>query len=206
MRARQNSGELANLLAECQSMGNRSDPLGARIGANIRALRGARGLTQQTLAKLAGLPRATWQHLESGAANPTVSVLHKVALALQISVEELISPPRAACRYYAAGALPVNRRGPITIAHLLPDHIPGVMIDRMELPPRSAMAGVPHTDGTREYLTCEAGELGLTVAGEKWTLRRGDVVVFRGDQKHGYSNAGSKTAVGYSVILLATGV
>jgi quercetin dioxygenase-like cupin family protein len=67
------------------------------------------------------------------------------------------------------------------------------------------MAGVPHTDGTREYLTCEAGELGLTVAGEKWTLRRGDVVVFRGDQKHGYSNAGSKTAVGYSVVLLATG-
>ena len=182
------------------------DPLGDRIGANIRELRSARGLTQQQLAKLAGLPRATWQHLESGAANPTVSVLHKVALALQVSVEELISPPRAACRFYAAGTLPTKTRGPITIAHLLPDHIPGVMIDRMELPPKSAMAGVPHTDGTREYLTCETGELGLTVAGEKWTLRPGDVVVFRGDQKHGYSNAGSKTAVGYSVILLATGI
>jgi transcriptional regulator with XRE-family HTH domain len=187
-----------------QEHGN--DPLGDRIGANIRELRAARGLTQQQLAKLAGLPRATWQHLESGAANPTVSVLHKVALALQVSVEELISPPRAACRFYAAGSLPVKTRGLVTIAHLLPDHIPGVMIDRMELPPRSAMAGVPHTDGTREYLTCETGELGLTVAGEKWTLRRGDVVVFRGDQKHGYSNAGSKPAVGYSVILLATGI
>ena len=75
----------------------------------------------------------------------------------------------------------------------------------MELPPQRAMAGVPHTDGTREYLTCESGELVLTVAGEKWTLRRGDVVVFRGDQKHGYANAGPKTAVGYSVVLLATG-
>jgi DNA-binding XRE family transcriptional regulator/quercetin dioxygenase-like cupin family protein len=181
------------------------DPLGERIAANIRELRAARGLTQLKLAKLAGLPRATWQHLESGAANPTVSVLHKVALALQISVEELISPPRAACRFYAAGTLPVKTRGPVTIAHLLPDAIPGVMIDRVELPPRSAIAGVPHTDNTREYLTCESGELGLTVAGEKWTLRRGDVVVFRGDQKHGYSNAGGKTAVGYSVVLLATG-
>jgi len=181
------------------------EPLGERIATNIRELRAARSLTQQQMAKLSGLPRATWQHLESGAANPTVSVLHKVALALQISVEELISPPRAACRFYAAGSLPTKTRGPVTIAHLLPDHIPGVMIDRLELPPRSAIAGVPHTDGTREYLTCETGELQLTVAGEKWTLHRGDVVVFRGDQKHGYSNAGSKTAVGYSVVLLATG-
>jgi transcriptional regulator with XRE-family HTH domain len=181
-----------------------SEPLGDRIGANIRALRAARGLTQQQMARLSGLPRATWQHLEAGAGNPTVSVLHKVALALQVSVEELISPPRAACRFYPAGALPTRRRGPVSLAQLLPDHIPGVMIERMALPPRSAIAGVPHTQGTREYLTCEAGELLLTVSGERWTLRAGDVVVFRGDQKHGYSNSGSKSAVGYSVVLLAS--
>ena len=180
--------------------------MGGRVGDNIRELRMGRGLSQQQMAKLSGLPRATWQHLESGGANPTLSVLHKVALALQVSVEELISPPRAACRFYAAGSLPTKSRGPITIASLLPDAIPGVMIERMALPPKSAMAGVPHTDGTREYLTCESGELGLTVAGEKWLLRPGDVVVFRGDQKHGYSNAGPKTAIGYSVILLATGI
>src|SRR5438128_9983554 len=106
------------------------DPLGERIAANIRELRTARALTQQKLAKLAGLPRATWQHLESGAANPTVSVLHKVALALQISVEELISPPRAALRFYAAGTLPVKARGPVTIAHLLPDTVPGTLTTR----------------------------------------------------------------------------
>jgi hypothetical protein len=28
-------------------------------------------------------------------------------------------------------------------------------------------------------------------------------VVFRGDQKHSYENPGMKTAVGYSVVLLA---
>jgi transcriptional regulator with XRE-family HTH domain len=179
------------------------EPLGERIAANIRSLRGTRGLTQQQMARLSGLPRATWQNLESGGANPTLSVLHKVALALQVTVEELISPPRAACRFYAAGSLPLKTRGQVTIAHLLPDHIPGVLIDRMELPPRSAFAGVPHTDGTREYLTCETGELTLTAAGERWVLRPGDVVVFRGDQKHGYSNPGSKIAVGYSVVLLA---
>jgi quercetin dioxygenase-like cupin family protein/DNA-binding XRE family transcriptional regulator len=163
----------------------------------------ARGQTQQQMAKLSGLPRATWQHLESGSANPTVSVLHKVALALQVSVEELISPPRAACRFYGAGVLPKKTRGACTLSRLLPDEIPGMTLERMELPPRAAIAGVPHTAGTREYLTCESGELTLTVAGEQWTLRPGDVVVFRGDQKHGYSNPAAKTAVGYSFVLLA---
>lgn len=182
-----------------------SAPLGDRIGDNIRELRQARGLSQQQMAKLSGLPRATWQHLESGGANPTVSVLHKVALALQISVEELISPPRAACRFYAAGTLSHKRRGQVTLTQLLPDTIPGVSIERMELPARAAMSGIPHTHGTREYLTCETGELRLSVAGQSWTLHAGDVVVFRGDQKHGYSNPGAKSAVGYSVVLLATG-
>ena len=99
------------------------DPLGDRIGANIRELRAARGLTQQQLAKLAGLPRATWQHLESGAANPTVSVLHKVALALQVSVEELISTAARRlpllCRRLAAGqdAGPGHHRPPVARPH-----------------------------------------------------------------------------------------
>ena len=49
--------------------------LGDRVARNVKQLREARGLTQQQMAKLAGLPRATWTHLESGAANPTLGVL-----------------------------------------------------------------------------------------------------------------------------------
>jgi XRE family transcriptional regulator, regulator of sulfur utilization len=65
------------------------------------------------------------------------------------------------------------------------------------------MTGVPHTPGTREYLTCEAGELLLVVSGERWTLSPGDVAVFRGDQRHSYQNLGKRPAVGYSVVVLA---
>ena len=86
---------------------------------------------------------------------------------------------------------------------LLPDAIPGMMIDRMEIPAQGRMTGVPHMPGTREYLTCESGEIRLAVAGEQWTLGPGDVVVFRGDQRHSYANPGSRAAVGYSVVLLA---
>jgi quercetin dioxygenase-like cupin family protein len=57
--------------------------------------------------------------------------------------------------------------------------------------------------GTREYLTCESGQIVLSVAGESFTLGPGEVVVFRGDQRHSYHNPGPRSAVGYSVVLLA---
>jgi quercetin dioxygenase-like cupin family protein len=78
-----------------------------------------------------------------------------------------------------------------------------MLIERMELPPRSTLTGVPHTAGTREYLTCERGAIVLAASGDRWTLATGDVVVFRGDQRHAYSNPGASTAVGYSVVVLA---
>ena len=73
----------------------------------------------------------------------------------------------------------------------------------MELPRGASMTGVPHTPGTREYLTVEAGEVELSAAGESWQLGRGELVVFRGDQKHGYRNVGRTTAVAYSVVLFS---
>jgi quercetin dioxygenase-like cupin family protein len=59
--------------------------------------------------------------------------------------------------------------------------------------------------GTREYLACETGQVELLVSGEKYELTAGDVVVFRGDQKHAYANRSAKVAVAYSAIVLGPG-
>lgn len=179
------------------------DNVSSNLGHNIKKLREARGLTQQQLAKISGVPRPTWANLETGAANPTLAVLVKVAAALQVSIEELIGPPRASCRFYAADSLPKKLRGNASVGKILPDKVPGLDIDRMELAPGAAFRGVPHTAGTREYLTCELGEIELQVGGESWRLRPGDVVVFRGDQSHGYHNPTRGRAVAYSVVALA---
>lgn len=177
-----------------------------RLGLNVKQLREARGLTQEQLAKIAGVPRATWSNLESGAANPTLSVLRRAAVALQVSIEELLSAPRAAARHYPKDTLPTRTPGQALVRKLLPDALPGMEIDRLEIAPRGRMTGVPHTPGTREYLTCEAGEIELVVAGERWVVRPGDVVVFRGDQRHSYHNPGERKAIGYSVVMLARGL
>jgi transcriptional regulator with XRE-family HTH domain len=178
--------------------------LSGRLGANLVQLRESRGLTQEQIAKLAGVPRATWANLESGAANPTLAVLYRVAQALQVPLEELIATPRAAVAHYKAGTLPERERGHgVRVRKLLPDPIPGMEIDRLELKPQSRMTGIPHTPGTREYLMCEEGKIELTAAGETFLLAAGDVVAFRGDQKHAYANHERVRAIGYSVVVIA---
>jgi quercetin dioxygenase-like cupin family protein len=155
------------------------------------------------MAKLSGVPRPTWANLESGQANPTIAVLARVADALQVRIEELIGPPKATAKLYGADSLPVRRRGDVVIRKLLPESLPGLEIERMELPPGGQMVGIPHTQGTREYLTCEHGAIALTVSGKTWQLGPGDVVVFRGDQRHSYRNPGRGVTVAYSVVAFA---
>ena len=87
-----------------------SEKLAARLAHNMRQLRQARGVTQQQMAKLSSLPRATWANLESGGANPTLAVLHSVAVALQVPLEELIAAPRA------------EVKGPLLVAQQLDTH------------------------------------------------------------------------------------
>lgn len=175
----------------------------AHLGENLRSLRTARGLSQQRAAAAAGIPRATWATLETGSANPTLGVLVRVAAALQVRIEELIQPPRPHGRLYRGADLPVRRRRGATLRDLLPEKLPCAEIGRIELPPGAAFTGVPHTPGTREYLTCESGALVLATGGEQFRLGPRDVVVFAGDQRHSYRNPGRIPAIGYSVVLLA---
>lgn len=184
------------------------DEIGATLGRNLtrnlRYLRGQRGVTQARLAKQADIPRSTLATLETGDGNPTLSVLAKLSLALQVSIEELLSTPRAQCQLFPRGSLRTRTRarGKASVARLLPDAVPGMEIERMELAPGARLTGVPHRPGTREYLCCERGNIVLWAAGERFDLGPGDVAAFQGDQRHSYSNEGLAAAVGFSVVAL----
>jgi transcriptional regulator with XRE-family HTH domain len=176
----------------------------SNLASNVRRLREARGLSQQQISKVAGIPRPTWASLESGVANPTLAVLARAAAALQVSIEELIGPPRTAARRFAAAELRSRKRQGATIRALLPESIPGLDISRMELEPGGQFGGIPHTAGTREYLTCESGRIELVASGERWELGPGDALVFRGDQRHSYRNLDPRRpALAISVVCFA---
>ena len=165
------------------------DDIKRNLAVNVKRLRTAHNMSQQQIAELSGLPRPTWASLESGAANPTLTVLVKVAQALQVSIDELTGTPRNEVEHVPADKVRTRRRQDATITPLVPDALPGLEISRMEIDAGGRMAGIPHTRGTREYLTCERGRIELIAAGQRWLLEQGDILVFRGDQRHTYRNA-----------------
>jgi transcriptional regulator with XRE-family HTH domain len=179
------------------------DIASSNLAQNMRDLRAARNLSQVALARMAGIPRPTVANLESGSANPTLSVLLRLANTLQVLIEELIAPPRGTGRLVRSEDLHQRTIGRVSIRKPLPDPMPGLEIERMEMPPNDHLVGLPHTRGTREYLICESGSMVLTAGGSRWTLSTGDVLVFRGDQRHSYHNPGTIPAIAYSFVCLA---
>ena len=79
------------------------------LARNLASLRHTRSLTQGALAKAAGVPRSTIATLESGAGNPSLAVLVKVASALGVPIDELLASPRAWVRCWRAAEVPVHQ-------------------------------------------------------------------------------------------------
>ena len=175
------------------------------LADNIRRLRESRNLSQQQLANMSGIPRPTWASLETGSANPTLAVLSKAANALNGSIEELVGPPRSEFQFIAAANVRERRRQDAKVRPLVAEAIPGLEISRTELSPGGRMIGVPHKEGTREYLTCERGKVELVAGGEHHLLNEGDMLVFRGDQRHSYINPDKRRkSISVSVVCFAT--
>lgn len=61
-----------------------------RLGRNIRRLRVELGYSQEVLADEADIHRTYISDLERGARNPTISVVAKIAEALQVSAGTLL--------------------------------------------------------------------------------------------------------------------
>lgn len=62
------------------------------VGRNVRAVRQARGMTQEQLAEKSGFSQQYISDLERGRRNPTVVSLYELALALKSTPIELLQP------------------------------------------------------------------------------------------------------------------
>ncbi len=186
-------------------MANELDSVSKHLAQNIESLRKKRQLTQAQLSRQAGLPRSTLTYLESGEGNPSLLNLVKIAGALQVSIEELLAAPRASYTLVKAEDVVTSVRGQggVRVFNLLPDPIPGMHFDRMELEAGARMPGVPHVNGTKEYMLCLTGEITVKLAAGTFRVGKGDVFAFPGDQPHSYQNSGNGKAVGVSVVVIA---
>ncbi len=176
-----------------------------RLARNLAQLRHSRSLTQDAVARAAGLPRSTIANLESGEGNPSLAVLVKVSNALGAPVDELLSAPRVRIRCWKAAEVAEQRAGNgLFIRPLVPEPAPDETMQILRFAPGGAMRGTPHLPGSREYFTCLEGRVSIGVAGERFALDSGDVLAFPGNLPHAYQNLDPRAAAqGVSVVIFA---
>jgi transcriptional regulator with XRE-family HTH domain len=146
-----------------------TDDLSTRLAANLKRLRDGRGLSQQALADLSGVPRPTVAHLESGQSNPTLAVVSKLARSLGVTLDGLIEPARSEVRVLEAGELRVERRGKAKRTHLVPEGA-GMVAERIELRPGGSCS-LEAARGSMSLLACERGELVLSEGEQRAVLK-----------------------------------
>jgi transcriptional regulator with XRE-family HTH domain len=68
---------------------------GKHLGQRLREARLAAGLSQSELEELSGIPKARLSRYENGHVEPSISTLHRLASALNVSEASLLGDERA---------------------------------------------------------------------------------------------------------------
>ncbi len=173
------------------------------VSDGIRALRTSHKLTQTELAKLADIPRATLANMEKPSSNPSISVVVKVARALGVPVEDLVSKQRSTfVTEVDRRDMPVSRDddGKYLSTRTSPINAPYIQVNDINMLPGCYTRGKPHPDGSHELFLCLEGRAVLEIQDEKFEVDAGNLIYFPGNLPHNYANAGLKPVQAISVV------
>ncbi|MEO5347904.1 MAG: XRE family transcriptional regulator [Magnetococcus sp. YQC-9] len=175
------------------------------VGTRIRSIRRQRKLTQQQLANLAGIPRATLATVEKDDANPSLGVVFKIACALEMTLDQLVDASRRFIRVLPGGEMRrvESGEGLYQAVMVSPPNILHLTQWSFTLKPGGGYAGKPHLPGSEEYLYVMEGEVDLEVGGERARVRAGETACFHGNAQHFYRNPSDRvTTRGVMTILV----
>ncbi len=160
------------------------------VGTRIRAIRADRNLTQQQLADHADIPRATLASIEKDDANPSLAVVYKVAVALGMTIDELIVECHQRVQVIRANQMRQLESidGAYRTIVISPASAYYFFQQIFHLKAHSSYEGKPHPPGSEEHLHILKGEIVLKVAGENTHLKQGDSARFAGNVRHCYNN------------------
>ena len=182
-----------------------SPDLAPVVGANLRRLRGERGLSLEGLAKLSGVSRAMLGQIELGQSAPTINVLWKIARALDLPFSALITAQKVTGGTRVLQAQKTKRLtshdGTFSSRALFPfDEPRRVEFYELELKKGGIENADAHAPGTRENLVVTKGEVEIVIDGVPHRMGPGDALVFEADVPHSYKNIGSGDAIMYLVM------
>ena len=156
------------------------------LGADLRALRRARGLTLQQLAERLGRSVGWLSQVERDLSQPSITDLRHIAAALDVSVSMLFgqaeAPAEEAGHIVRKGARrPIGSGSAGLVEELLsPDLTDEFEVVHSTFAPQSRIGEVV-TRPTQEVGYLVSGRLDLVIAGRRFTIGPGDSFRIRGE-------------------------
>jgi XRE family transcriptional regulator, regulator of sulfur utilization len=178
------------------------------VGARVKALREAEGLSLRDLAERSGVSAPMLSQVERGETSPTLTVAARIAAGLQLRLSQLLRlDEQGAVTVIRAGAR--RRGGNARRGHrfeVLTSSQPG---QRAELSRHTLGAGgstgAPddppiHEPGSRETALVQEGRVVLVCDGRRYELGEGDTVTFDADLPHHFENPTTDDAAFLAVV------
>jgi transcriptional regulator with XRE-family HTH domain len=173
------------------------------IAANLRKLRARHGLSLERLAGQSRVSRAMLGQIELGQSAPTVNVLAKIAIALDVPLSALIGSAHTTANELlpaATAKVLASPSGGFRARALFPgDGARRVEFHELRLAPQIEELVAPRAPGTSGNLIVTEGALEVRVGPETFALGRGDALFFEADRAHVYRNPGAVEACVYLV-------
>jgi transcriptional regulator with XRE-family HTH domain len=162
-----------------------------RVGARLREMRTARGLTIRRLAKISGLSVNTISLIERGQTSPSVNTLQQLAIPLQQPISAFFDdlPENPHVLFQRAGQRPRVSSKQGTLENLgggIPRLGAEPVIFIMEGGSESSKAPCVHTG--REFIYCLEGQILFFIGDETYVLIPGDSLLFDAYIPHRWKN------------------
>lgn len=170
--------------------------LARRVAESLKRFRRDRQLSLDELSARSGVSRAALSQIEGGRTNPTLAVLWKVAVGLEVPFHDLLGGEQKsdALVLRAGDTLPLRSADGLMESRLLsPGGSSGDLeLYEMRFAPKANHKSDPHAHGTQETLIVLTGALRLGVGASTYDLTAGDSVYFRADVPHYYENRSTR--------------
>lgn len=164
------------------------------VADNLKRRRAEQGLSLSDLAARSGVSRAMIHQIERRQSAPTITVLWKLATALDLPFSALLEQPLEntvrVLRADRSWSLQSADGGFVSRALFPLDGPRNSELYELRLRPEAKEVAEAHAAGTRENIVVAKGQLTIQVEETIYQLSEGDAIVFAADVDHEYLNPG----------------
>lgn len=167
-----------------------------KLGNQLRKLRNRKELSLEELARITKVSKVTLGNIERGEANPSLSVIWKIANALAVPLSTLLAEEKEISISRVNSNTKVESEdGNVILEPIFSPLKEGFEMYRAYIKPESEYCPGAHQPGVIEYLTVMAGEIIVTVEDDSFHLHEFEGIRFHGDCEHAYINPSKNIAV-----------